>query len=180
VTEGVGEGEGMDATAEGERAVEAALDRAQAACAARGAQLTELRRQVLRLILAAPQPIGAYALLDRLRAERPGAAPPTVYRALDFLQEQGLVHRVERLNAFMPCAGPEPHGHCGHGHDHPHQFLICAGCGATAEICDDSVTAAVSSAARAAGFVLHRSTVEIEGICATCAAAKEIAQHHHP
>jgi Fur family zinc uptake transcriptional regulator len=150
-------------------ALERALDRAAASCAGRGAQLTELRRQVLRLVLAAPHPVGAYALLDQLRAERPGAAPPTVYRALDFLQEQGLVHRVERLNAFVGCAGPEAHTHCGHGHDHPHQFLICNGCGATMEICDGQVAAAVTEAARVAGFVPIRTTVEVEGRCAACA-----------
>ncbi len=157
--------------------VEAALDRAAAACLGRGAQLTELRRQVLRLVLSSPQPIGAYALLDRLKAERPGAAPPTVYRALDFLLEQGLIHRLERLNAFMGCAGPaEAHGHghgCGGhgpGHDHPHQFLICTACGSTAEICDGGVSAAVAAAARAAGFVVGRATVEIEGRCGRCAA----------
>jgi len=149
-------------------AVEAAVDRAAAACLARGAQLTELRRQVLRLVLAAPQPIGAYALLDLLRAARPGAAPPTVYRALEFLQEQGLVHRVERLNAFVGCAGPAAHHHCGHGHDHPHQFLICGRCGATAEICDGRVAAAVAEAARQSGFVPQRTTVEVEGLCAAC------------
>jgi Fur family zinc uptake transcriptional regulator len=154
----------------GPEAVAAAIDRAAAACLARGAQLTQLRRQVLRLVLASPQPIGAYALLDRLRAERPGAAPPTIYRALDFLQEQGFVHRVERLNAFVGCAGPEAHHACGHGHDHPHQFLICARCGATAEVCDGSVAAAVAAAARGARVVPLRTTVEIEGLCARCAA----------
>ncbi|WP_137178675.1 Fur family transcriptional regulator [Roseomonas sp. AR75] len=162
---------GASVAAPREQAVEAALDRAASACAARGAQLTALRRQVLRLVLDAPHPVGAYALLDQLRAERPGAAPPTVYRALDFLQEQGLVHRVERLNAFVGCTGPEAHHHCGHGHDHPHQFLICASCGATAEICDDRVAAAVRDAARAAGFVPTRTTVEVEGRCAACVAA---------
>jgi Fur family zinc uptake transcriptional regulator len=151
-----------------EAALDAALDRAAVACLARGAQLTELRRQVLRLVLGSPHPIGAYALLDLLRALRPGAAPPTVYRALDFLQEQGLVHRVERLNAFVGCAGPEAHHHCGHGHDHPHQFLICGSCGATAEICDGSVATAVAAAARAVGFVPRRTTVEVEGTCAAC------------
>jgi Fur family zinc uptake transcriptional regulator len=162
--------------------VERALDSAAASCTARGAQLTELRRQVLRLVLASPHPIGAYALLDQLRAERPGAAPPTVYRALEFLQEQGLVHRVERLNAFVGCAGPESHAHCGHGHDHPHQFLICGGCGATLEICDGRVAAAVAAAARAAGFVPVRTTVEVEGRCAACAAAAVPlgAQGAHP
>ena len=158
--------EQMDASSS--TGVEAMLDRAAESCLARGAQLTALRRQVLRLVLASPQPIGAYALLDQLRAERPGAAPPTVYRALDFLQEHGLVHRVERLNAFVGCAGPEAHHHCGHGHDHPHQFLICSKCGATAEICDDRVAHAVADAARLAGFAPHRTTVEVEGVCAAC------------
>ncbi|PWS35803.1 transcriptional repressor [Falsiroseomonas bella] len=153
----------------GTQSVEATLDEAAAACAARGAQLTDLRRQVLRLILAAPHPIGAYALLDQLRAERPGAAPPTVYRALDFLRQQGLVHRVERLNAFVGCTGAEAHHACGHGHDHPHQFLICSVCGATAEVCDSRVSEAVASAARAAGFRPVRMTVEVEGRCAACA-----------
>ncbi|WP_270935321.1 Fur family transcriptional regulator [Falsiroseomonas oryzae] len=162
-------------TGPGEAALEAALDRAAAGCLARGAQLTELRRQVLKLVLASPHPVGAYALLDQLRAARPGAAPPTVYRALDFLQEQGLVHRVERLNAFVGCAGPEAHHHCGHGHDHPHQFLICGSCGATAEICDDRVAAAVADAARAAGFFPVRTTVEVEGRCAACAAMTQAA-----
>jgi Fur family zinc uptake transcriptional regulator len=153
------------------QAVDATLEEAAAACAARGAQLTDLRRQVLRLILSASQPIGAYALLDQLRAERPGAAPPTVYRALDFLQQQGLVHRVERLNAFVGCTGAEAHHACGHGHDHPHQFLICSLCGATAEICDSRVSEAVAAAAMAAGFRTMRMTVEVEGRCAACAGA---------
>ena len=149
------------------------LDRAEAQCARRGAQLTELRRQVLRLVLEAEQPVGAYALLDRLKNLRGGAAPPTVYRALDFLLEQGLIHKVERLNAFLGCveAGQEGHAHGeeeGH-HDHPHQFLICRNCGATAEISDPAITAALASASADAGFTLHRATVEAEGLCADCA-----------
>ncbi|NKE47790.1 transcriptional repressor [Roseomonas frigidaquae] len=156
-----------DAVAAPDPALEAALDRAATSCLHRGAQLTELRRQVLRLVLQAEQPIGAYALLDRLRGARRGAAPPTVYRALDFLLGQGLIHKVERLNAFIGCdeAG---HGHA-HGEDHPHQFLICGKCGATAEICDPATSAAVAAAAARQGFVPHRTTVEVEGICARCA-----------
>ncbi|QYU70386.1 transcriptional repressor [Leptolyngbya sp. 15MV] len=157
-----------------------ALDRAAVACRARGAQLTDLRRQVLRLGLASPAPVGAYALLDQLRAERPGAAPPTVYRALDFLQDQGLVHKVERLNAFVGCAGPAAHGQCGHGHDHPHQFLICARCGVTAELCDHRVAEALAQAARGAGFQPVRTTVEVEGLCAGCAAPVPSPGGHFP
>ncbi|TCZ66634.1 Fur family transcriptional regulator [Roseicella aquatilis] len=154
-------------------ATEASLDRAAGLCARRGAQLTALRREVLRLVLESEAPVGAYALLDRLKASRAGAAPPTVYRALDFLVEQGLIHKVERLNAFIGCTDaldhPEDCG-CGAAHDHPHQFLICDRCGATAEISDPGVALALTRAARAAGFRSRRATVEVEGICARCAA----------
>ena len=152
--------------------LEAGLARAEASCRERGATLTALRRQVLALVLGAPQPIGAYALLDQLRATRAGAAPPTVYRALDFLLEQGLIHRLERLNAFVACA----HQHAAHEHaqHHQHQFLICGRCGGTAEICDSAVSLAVRAAAMGLGFQLHRATVEVEGICGRCAGDSQI------
>jgi Fur family zinc uptake transcriptional regulator len=156
--------------------VEAVLDQAARACARRGAQLTALRRQVLRLVLEAEQPVGAYALLDRLKAERAGAAPPTVYRALDFLREHGLIHRVERLNAFIGCVEAAQHPadcHCAAEHDHPHQFLICSRCGTTEEISDPAVTAALAAAAARHGFSPQRLTVEAEGVCGRCAVAAE-------
>jgi Fur family transcriptional regulator, zinc uptake regulator len=149
--------------------VEAALARAEASCLTRGAQLTALRRQVLSLVLAARQPIGAYALLDQLRATRAGAAPPTVYRALDFLLEQGLIHRLERLNAFVAC-DHQHHAH-EHAHDHQHQFLICRDCGVTAEICDSAVAQAVAQAASRVGFRVQRATVEVDGLCVNCTAS---------
>ena len=155
--------------------LDASLDRAAALCTRRGAQLTTLRRQVLRLVLEAEQPVGAYALLDRLKASRAGAAPPTVYRALDFLVEQGLIHKVERLGAFVGCAEVDDHPaecDCGAAHDHPHQFLICATCGGTTELNDPGVTLALARAAAAAGFTLARATVEAEGVCARCQAGQ--------
>jgi Fur family zinc uptake transcriptional regulator len=139
---------------------------AEALCRARGVALTPLRRQVLDLIIAADRPVGAYALLDRLKAERPGAAPPTVYRALDFLLEHGLIHRIEKLNAFIGCAEAQ----AGHDHHHPHQFLICRRCGETAEIADHAAAHALEAAAKAQGFRPERMVVEIEGLCAACAA----------
>lgn len=148
---------------------ERALKEAEQACLRRGAQLTPLRRQVLDLVLQSDAPVGAYALLDRLKADRPGAAPPTVYRALDFLLEHGLIHKVERLNAFIGCA-EAGHGHA-HDHAHPHQFLICRTCGVTAEIADHAVSHAIEAAAARAGFTPDRVTVEIEGTCARCSAA---------
>jgi Fur family zinc uptake transcriptional regulator len=142
---------------------EAMLARAAAQCESRGARLTELRREVLGLILEAPLPAGAYDLLDRLRARRGAATPPTVYRALDFLLEQGLIHRVERLSAFVGCVS--------HGEDHAAQFLICRTCGQVQEIEDVALVAALTDAAGRAGFALGRATVEAEGRCAHCAGA---------
>ena len=137
---------------------------AEALCRRRGVALTPLRRQVLDLVIAAEKPVGAYALLDRLKAERPGAAPPTVYRALEFLLANGLIHRIERLNAFIGCA------EAGQGHHHPHQFLICRRCGGTTEIADHAAAHALEAAAARAGFRVQRMTVELEGLCARCAA----------
>ncbi len=144
------------------------LDRADACCAERGAKLTALRRDVLELILEAGQPVGAYTLLDLLKLRRAGAAPPTVYRALDFLVEQGLVHKVERLNAFVACLTSEAHEHCAHGHTHPAQFLICRQCNSVTELEDHLVLHAVEKAAARVGFKPTRATIEVEGVCATC------------
>jgi len=146
---------------------DAALARAAAACEQHGAKLTELRRDVLGLILEAPGPAGAYELLERLRARRPGAAPPTVYRALDFLLEQRLIHRIERLAAFVGCLDEHAHEP---GHDHAAQFLICRGCGHVIEIEDAELAHALAAAARRAGFSVARTTIEAEGLCAACAA----------
>ena len=144
-----------------------ALARADAICTERGGQLTPLRRAVLQELLEAEVPMGAYALLDRLRTTRTGAAPPTVYRALDFLMSRGLVHRIERLNAFLPCSSlASTTGHA--PHDHDRQFLICGRCGAATELQDPAVTAALAASAARAGFVPHNASVEVTGICAGC------------
>lgn len=143
--------------------IDAALDAAAALCAGNGAQLTALRRTVLGLVLEADGPATAYQLLERLQQVRKGAAPPTIYRALDFLLEQRLIHKVERLNAFIPCV------EAGHKHEHPVQFLICTRCGTVAEIEDQAVSAALAHAAELEGFHPARATVELDGTCAACA-----------
>jgi Fur family zinc uptake transcriptional regulator len=148
---------------------EAALAHAAAACEHRGAKLTDLRRDVLGLILEAPGPTGAYELLERLRARRSGAAPPTVYRALDFLLEQRLIHRIERLAAFVGCLDAHAHEP---GHHHAAQFLICRRCGHVIEIEDADLARALAAAAGRAGFAVARTTIEAEGLCADCAAAE--------
>jgi len=141
----------------------ARMERAEAACARHGVRLTDLRAAVLRLIIEANEPVGAYALLDRLRQSHDNAKPPTVYRALDFLLAQGLIHRVERLNAFVFCMEEGAHAH-------PAQFLICGSCGQVKELEDAGVEASIGAASRAAGFIPRRVIVEIEGTCARCAA----------
>lgn len=137
------------------------LARAEAACARRGVRLTPQRREVLRFILEAGEPVGAYALLDRLRAETGGGKPPTVYRALDFLLEQGLIHRVERLNAFVGC-------HDESEHQHAAQFLICRECGRVRELESAEVERAIAAASREVGFRAAHATVEVDGVCEDC------------
>ena len=140
---------------------EALLTRATAICDGRGVRLTDLRRQVLGLILDAPQPTGAYDLLDRLRATRHGAAPPTVYRALDFLLENGLIHKLERLSAFVGCIAHDEHAHAA-------QFLICRRCGVVTELEDHELAHALDDAASRLGFTVGKATIEAEGQCAAC------------
>jgi Fur family transcriptional regulator, zinc uptake regulator len=146
------------------------LDRAEGICGHRGANLTELRRHVLGMILDAASPTGAYELLDRLRQTRRGAAPPTVYRTLDFLLEQGLIHRVERLSAFVGCVAGCTALADGENHTHAAQFLICRECGRVVEMQDHAVSSVLARAAKDAGFSVSSATIEAEGLCSTCRA----------
>ena len=120
----------------------ALLEQAEAICAGRGTRLTELRRHVLGLVLDSDRPAGAYDMLERLRPGRKGAAPPTIYRALEFLLDQGLIHKVERLSAYVGCV----HG-MEDGHAHNAQFLICTGCGRVEELDDHAIGRALLQAA---------------------------------
>ncbi len=137
------------------------LHRAERLCGERGARLTKQRRTVLELLCASDRPLSAYEILDRMRATTRNPAPPTVYRALDFLLEQGLVHKIESLHAFVDCAHPE--------HPHSSQFLICADCGEVDEVESDAVLQGLQSAAKATGFRTRRPVVEVLGTCAECA-----------
>ncbi|MFM2043389.1 MAG: hypothetical protein RLY86_1965 [Pseudomonadota bacterium] len=144
--------------------VGAALARARALCESRGARLTPLRERVLELVWSGHRPRGAYAILDDLAGDdgkRP--APLTVYRALDFLVEQGLVHRIESLNAYVGC--PDP------GSAHSGQFLVCSRCGNAAELDDPAIATAIAQAAATRGFQAQRQTVEVAGLCPACSAA---------
>lgn len=141
-----------------------AMATAEALADARGVKLTPLRRQVLSLICQSHKPAGAYQLLadlSRLRGE--AAAPPTVYRALDFLVEQGLAHKIDSLNAFVACYTA--------GKPHRGLFLICDKCQEVQEVTDRKAADALSSVAMQAGFETARSIVELHGRCNACKAA---------
>jgi Fur family zinc uptake transcriptional regulator len=141
--------------------VSSALAEAQSLCAQRGVRLTALRLRVLELVWHSHKPLGAYDILAVL-SETDGrrAAPPTVYRALDFLQENGLVHRLASLNAFVGCSHPE--------HPHQGQFLICRTCHTSIELEHSTIGAAIISSAANVGFSVESQTVEVLGLCANC------------
>ncbi len=141
--------------------IEQAIATAERVCRNRGARLTPLRRRVLQLVWGSHRPVLAYDLLEMLRTERRRAAPPTVYRALDFLMAHGLVHRVESLNAFVGCSMPDA--------EHSGQLLICSRCRTVAELDDGEIDALIAKRARARGYEPHRQTVEVLGRCSACA-----------
>jgi len=142
------------------RCASTALAHAEAQCAARAQRLTPIRRQVLEVLLSSHKPLGAYEIIERLTGDtRP--APITVYRALDFLRDNGLVHRIASRNAFVACA----HNHAG---DDLVVFLICERCGAVGEAPSGEVAEALKAASRTAGFSAKSPMIEIAGICSHC------------
>lgn len=137
-----------------------ALARADALMAAKGARLTPVRRRVLEILLETHRAMGAYDVLTRLAAEGFGNQPPVAYRALDFLEDHGLAHRIRRLNAFTACMHP--------GEAHAPAFLICSRCNMVAEAPVAEVITALEQAAKNRGFQIERSTLEAIGLCPTC------------
>ena len=142
--------------------IETALDEADRICRDKGARLTDLRRRVLELIWTSHAAVGAYQLMELLGKERGPVAPPTVYRALDFLTDHGLVHRLDSLNAFIGCRAPAT--------DHRAYFLICRHCREVAEFADTEVSAVLDRRVQAAGFSAESERVEVAGTCARCRA----------
>lgn len=140
------------------------LRRVEGLCAERGVQLTALRRQVLNLMADSAAPMAAYALIDGLaKLQGRPVAPPTVYRTLDFLVENGFVVKIESRNAFAVCDSP--------GHHHHGILLICTRCGAADEVDDHEVDATLSRRAAASGFKIDKQMVELEGVCGRCGGA---------
>ena len=143
-----------------DRCASSAIAHAEAQCAARAQRLTPIRRQVLEALLASHKPLGAYEIIDHLAGgTRP--APITVYRALEFLRDNGLVHRIESRNAFVACV----HNHAG---EDLVVFLICERCGAVGEASGGGVAEALKASSRAAGFSPKSPLIEIAGVCSHC------------
>lgn len=143
------------------RCVADALSQAESLCAERGVRLTPLRARVLELVWGSHQPLGAYQILDSLTEEGHKPAPPTVYRALEFLLEQGLIHRIASQNAFMGCSDPSA--------THVGYFLLCKTCGNAEEIINTSVLSeAINQVAGTKGFHIESQTVELAGQCQHC------------
>ena len=136
------------------------LARADVIAADQGARMTPVRRRVLEILLEEHKAMGAYDVLQRLAAEGFGHQPPVAYRALDFLVDQGLAHRIRRLNAFAACMHP--------GEAHAPAFLICRACNTVAEAPAIPVRAALDEAAAALGFTIERSNIEALGLCPAC------------
>ena len=138
-----------------------ALDEAEARVADEGGRLTPVRRRTLEILLESHRAMGAYDVLQRLAADGFGHQPPVAYRALDFLVQHGLAHRLQRLNAFAACLHP--------GHDHAPAFLICRDCHKLAELPAAPVRDALAHLAEQTGFTVERATIEALGLCPACA-----------
>jgi Fur family transcriptional regulator, zinc uptake regulator len=140
-----------------------AIAYAEAQCAARAQRLTPIRRRVLEALLSSHKPLGAYEIVERMAGKKGRPAPVTVYRALEFLRGNGLVHRIESRNAFVACG----HNHAG---DDLVVFLICERCGAVGEAPGGAVANALKASSRTAGFLPKSPVIEIAGICSHCRA----------
>lgn len=137
------------------------LTAAEAVCAARGGKLTEPRRAVLDLLLASDRPLGAYELIDQMSARRVPTNPPTVYRALEFLEGLGLIHRIDSQKAYVVCQGAA-------GRHHP-VFLVCRICKRATEVALPRTGMMLESLAMSHAFKPEQIVQEVEGQCRACA-----------
>ena len=139
--------------------LEEALAEATALSAKRGGYLSPQRKKVLSLLLQATGPVKAYDMLGQLKDDK-DAKPQTIYRALDFLVEMGLVHRIASLQAYTPCQ------HWAHAHSPA--LLVCDECGAIAELDADDLMTALTGEAASVDFKARDAVVEVQGTCPNC------------
>ena len=145
-------------------------------CRLNGARFTLLRQQIYQLVLEANKPVGAYDLITQLQQMRlseseaaspklsnqtpKNVAPPTVYRSLEFLLSEGLIHQLTSINAYVPCCHPRA--------QHTAAFLICAQCQRVQECSSVPVQEMMSFAEEDVGFLVERSVIELSGLCQAC------------
>ena len=143
------------------RCINAALSRANNLCLEKGVRLTPTRESVLRLLWQSHQPLGAYQVQDQLsKLTGKSIAPPTVYRAIEFLSDLGLVHRLASLNAYIGCPFPNS--------EHSNLFMICNGCGSAAEGAHGALNDVLQNASEKAEFKLESQNIELFGLCPQC------------
>ena len=136
------------------------------------ARLNDMQTRIRDLLASAEKPLSAYDVIDALRGQG-RLAPPTVYRALQKLIDEGLAHRLETRNAYVACRNGDAACGQGHDHGHPHRagFMICRACGRALEFGDAEVEALLAQTAAGSGFTAERVAIEIQGLCADCADA---------
>lgn len=138
-----------------------AFKKAEAIADKKGLKLTDLRKKVFDIIWQNHKAIKAYDIIEQLgKLERTQIKPPIVYRTLDFLVENGLVHRIDSINAFVGCTHADQ--------DHECHFLICENCNDVTEICDEELDKKLNKTAKNAKFTVARKNIEILGVCKEC------------
>ena len=147
------------------------LAAAKEQCHTHGVRFTPLREQIYMLVLQANKPVGAYDLITQLQQARlldsdneidgaKNVAPPTVYRSLEFLLSEGLIHQLTSINAYVPCCHPRA--------QHTAAFLICDQCQRVQECSSLPVQEMISFAEKDIGFTVARSVIELSGRCQAC------------
>jgi len=145
--------------------VETILEHAENSCKARGVRLTNKRKQILAGLLHSDKALSAYELVDFCQEEYGESFPPmSVYRILEFLKNQHLVHKLDLANKYIACA----HITCDHAHGVP-QFLICGNCQRVEEITvKKSTITALTRNVENAGFHLVSPQLELNCLCIRC------------
>ncbi|MDG1286222.1 MAG: transcriptional repressor [Rickettsiales bacterium] len=137
-----------------------ALQKAELLCEDKNLRFTNIRRKVLELVWGTHTPIKAYDILEALKGGEYSATPPTVYRALDFLQESRLVHKLHHQNTYIGCTHPLEQHLC--------QLLVCTDCGSAEESCDNQTASAIHQLTQKHRFTPQQGAIELTGLCVDC------------
>lgn len=141
--------------------IEESISRVVEICKENNLVFTEIRQKVFEIIIEHTKPIKAYEILDDLtKILGKSSHPPTVYRAIDFLIENGFIHKLNSINSYVGCFHPKIHKEC--------YFLICKKCNIYQECCDKNLTDNIFKTADKRDFIVSNTTLEIEGHCQGC------------